>query len=116
MVPAVAQCLEAGYRIASVVAVIHNRAGIGALHRRIVIDGMDPHIQKHVHLRALAHADEFMDFGNREKEKAVILLAGEVVFQYGIILRLVCNLKLHNFLILQKRVCDVILLLQVFQD
>ena len=57
-----------------------------------------------------------MDFGNREKEKAVILLAGEVVFQYGIILRLVCNLKLHNFLILQKRVCDVILLLQVFQD
>ena len=75
---------------------------------------MDPHIQKHVHLRALAHADEFMDFGNREKEKAVILLAGKVVFQYGIILRPVCDLKLHDFPILQKRICDVVLLLQIF--
>jgi hypothetical protein len=114
MVPTVAQCLEAGYWIAGVIAVIYNWARIGALHRRIVIDGMDPHIQKHVHLRALAHADEFMDFSNREKEKAVILLAREIVFQYGIILRPVCDLKLHGFLILQKRICDVVLLLQIF--
>ena len=74
---------------------------------------MDLHVQKHIHLRAFAYADKFMNFSNREKEKTVILLTGEVVFQHGIVLRLFCNLKLHNFLILQKRVGDVILLLQV---
>ena len=77
---------------------------------------MDPHIQKHVHLRALAHADEFMDFGDWKKEKAIILLAGEVVFQYGIVFWPVCNLKLHDLLILQKGVCDIVLFLQILQD
>jgi hypothetical protein len=57
-----------------------------------------------------------MDFGNREKEKAVILLAGEVVLQYGITFWAVCNLKLHNFLILQKGICDIVLFLQIVQD
>ena len=98
------------------VTVIYNRAGIGALYRRIVIDGMNPHVQKHIHLRAFAHADKFMDFGDWEKEKAVILLAGEIVFQYSIVFGPVCYLELYDLFILQKRVSDVVLFLQIIQD
>lgn len=54
-----------------------------------------------------------MDFGYREKEKAVVLLAGEIIFQCSIVLRLVSYLEFNNLFILQKRICDIVLFLQV---
>jgi len=77
---------------------------------------MDPHVQKHVHLRAFAHTDKFMDFGDWEKEKAIILLARKVILQHSIVFGPICYLELYDLFILQKRVSDVILFLQIVQD
>lgn len=42
--------------------------------------------------------------------KSIRTNGGSFLFYY------ICNLKLHNFLILQKGICDIVLFLQIVQD
>lgn len=65
----------------SIIAKINNRTKIRTLYLRVIVDGVYPQIQYDVHFRAFSHANQFMDCGYWEKEKANILLAGVIVLQ-----------------------------------
>ena len=74
--PAQGKVAAAGQRIAGAVAEIDHGAEFRALDLAVVVDGVYPEIQYNIHFRASAHADQLMDSGNREKEKAHILRHG----------------------------------------
>lgn len=84
--PAQGKVAVAGQRIAGAVAEIDHGAEFRALDLAVVVDSVYPEIQYNIHFRASAHADQFMDSGNREKEKAHILQTWVVVIESGIML------------------------------
>ena len=84
--PAQGKVAAAGQRIAGAVAEIDHGTEFGALDLAVVVDGVYPEIQYNIHFRASAHADQLMDSGNREKEKAHILQTWVVVIESGIML------------------------------
>lgn len=57
-----------------------------------------------------------MDSCNREKEESVILFAGAVIFQNGVVLWPVRDFKFHDFVFLKQRKSDTVLACQMVQD
>jgi len=57
-----------------------------------------------------------MDSCNREKEESIILFAGVVIFQDGIVLWPVRDFKFHDFVFLKQRKRDTVLACQMVQD
>ena len=72
-------------RVTCTVAEIDHRANLRAKHLVVFIDGGEPQIQYHVHLRRLAIADQLRSDGNGHKEEAAFLLAGAVVIQHRVV-------------------------------
>ena len=116
MAPAFPQRLETGQGRAGIVPVVDDRPGVRAKDRRIIVDCMDPEIQKDVHFRAFAGLDQLVGFPDRKKEKAGILFAGIIVFQGSIIILPVGNLEFDQTVFLQQGIGNAAFLLEMRQD
>ena len=70
--------------IAGAVAEVDHRPQLGAQDPVVLVDGGDPQVQHDVHLGGPAAADEVSGNGDRQEEKAGLLLTGAVVVQHGV--------------------------------
>ena len=107
---------EVRERIAGGIAEIDHRPQFRALHLPVVIDGVYPQVKHNIHLRAFAHADQLMDGGNREKEKAHILQTWVIVVERRIVLLPAVDREFNQVVSAKLGVGDVILLLQEVEN
>lgn len=116
MSPPFSQRLEAGQGGSGIIPIVDDRPGVGAKDGRIIVDCMDPEIQKNVHFRAFACLDQLVGFSDRKKEKAGILFAGIIVFQGSIIILPVSNPEFDQAVFLQQGIGNAAFLLEMLQD
>ena len=84
MSPTLGQLRIADKGTSGAVAKIRHRPQIRAGHPVILIDGGDPQIQHHIHLRGRPCFHQLAGGGDREEEETGIFLAGAVIVQHGI--------------------------------
>ena len=114
--PAQGKVAAAGQWVASAVAEIDHGAEFRALDLAVVVDGVYPEIQYNIHFRASAHADQLMDSGNREKEKAHILQTWVVVIKSGIMLFPSGDAEFDQMSLAEPGIGYVVLLLKKIKD
>ena len=82
----------------------------------VLIDGGEPQIQHHIHLRRLAIADQFCSNGDGHKEEAAFLLAGAVVVQHRVMLAPALDAVLDQMAVSQLGEGDKLPVLEDLQD
>ena len=102
--------------LAGAAAVVDHRPLIRAPHPFVPVHRMQPQVEKNVQFGAFPHADQFVQDGNREEEKAGILLTGSIIVKYRVAFLPGGNFKLNDPPAGQQAEGDIVLLLQAFQQ